>query len=47
MFDTVMGTDAVKQQREGMVVGGTISKLDAIISQNGVDSIGYSGDEMT
>lgn len=47
MLNTVLGTDPVKQQFEGITISLTIGKLDAVIGQDGVDSVGHSGNEMT
>lgn len=46
MFNPMFGTDAVKQQPEGVAVGRTIGELDAVIRQDGMDLVGHSRNQM-
>src|SRR5215211_1057487 len=46
MLDTMLGTDAIKQQWEGVAVALSVDKLDAIVGQDRVDFVGHSGDEV-
>src|SRR3954471_7726333 len=47
MFDAMFGTDAVKQQGKSVAIRWAISKLDAVVGQNGVDFIGNCGNQVT
>ncbi len=46
MFNPVLGADAVKQQGKGVAVTPSIGELDAIVGQDGMDLIGYGGNEV-
>ena len=47
MLNAVGRTNAVKEEREGIAVLGTISELDAVISENGVDLVWHGRNQAT
>jgi hypothetical protein len=47
MLDTMFGTDSVKQKWEGVEVIGTVSELNSIVGQDGVDFVGNISNQTT
>ena len=46
MLDAMLGADAVKHQSESITIALPVRKLDAIVSQDRVDLVRDSGDEV-